>query len=87
MSGEQASLSNQFARQGADKWHGIAWQLSPSGNPVIADCLHSLDCEIHAVHVAGNHLTVIGEVKALNGDDTCPATALLQGTVPRTRRA
>ena len=66
LSGEQIGISNQFARRGSDKWHGVEWQGSPLGNPLIAGSLHWLDCEIHAEHAAGDHLIVIGEVKALN---------------------
>ncbi|MFB4391822.1 MULTISPECIES: flavin reductase family protein [unclassified Pseudomonas] len=66
LSGEQVGISNQFARRGTAKWHGVEWQDSPLGNPVIAGSLHWLDCEIHAEHAAGDHVIVIGEVKALN---------------------
>lgn len=62
----QNDISNQFARRDTDKWQGIEWQESPLGNPVIAGSLHWLDCEIHAEHIAGDHLIVIGEVRALN---------------------
>lgn len=66
LSGEQVGISNQFARRGTDKWHGVEWQGSPLGNPLIAGSLYWLDCEIHAEHAAGDHLIVIGEVKAMN---------------------
>ena len=66
LSDEQAGISNQFARKGTDKWHAVEWQQSPLGNPIIAGSLHWLDCEIHAEHTAGDHLIVIGEVKALS---------------------
>lgn len=66
LSGAQVGISNQFARRGTDKWHGVEWQRSPLGNPLIAGSLHWLDCEIHAEHAAGDHLIVIGEVKALS---------------------
>ncbi|PRE45477.1 flavin reductase [Burkholderia multivorans] len=66
LSDEQVRISDQFARRGSDKWHGIERQESPLGNPVIVGSLHWLDCEIYAEHVAGDHLIVIGEVKALN---------------------
>lgn len=66
LSDDQVKISNQFARQGADKWSEVEWQESPLGNPIIAGSLHWLDCEIHAEHAAGDHLIVIGEVKALN---------------------
>ena len=66
LSAEQVSISNQFALRGTGKWHGVEWQASPLGNPLIAGSLHWLDCEIHAEYVAGDHLIVMGEVKALN---------------------
>ena len=77
LSGEQVRISNQFARRGADKWHGVQWQQSPLGNPVIAGSLHWLDCEIHAEYPAGDHLIVIGEVKALNLQDAAATQPLL----------
>ncbi|MDF0729523.1 flavin reductase family protein [Pseudomonas entomophila] len=77
LSGEQMEISNQFARRGTDKWQGVEWQVSPLGNPIIAGSLHWLDCEIHAEHAAGDHLIVIGEVKALNLHDTAAAQPLL----------
>lgn len=77
LSGEQVAISNQFARKGTDKWHGVDWHPSPLGNPVIAGSLHWLDCEIHAEHVAGDHLIVIGEVKALNLQEAAATQPLL----------
>ena len=77
LSGEQVRISNQFARRGTDKWHGVEWQESPLGNPIIVGCLHWLDCEIHAEHAAGDHLIVIGEVKALNLQEAATTQPLL----------
>ncbi|MCU1727387.1 flavin reductase family protein [Pseudomonas sp. 7P_10.2_Bac1] len=77
LSGEQVSISNQFARKGTDKWHGIDWHESPLGNPIIAGSLHWLDCEIHAEHAAGDHVIVIGEVKALDLQDVASTQPLL----------
>lgn len=70
LSDEQTMISNQFAQRGADKFHGVHWRCSPLGNPIIGGSLHWLDCEIHAEHEAGDHLIVIGEVKALNLQET-----------------
>ncbi|GGE58983.1 monooxygenase [Halopseudomonas oceani] len=77
LSGDQVSISNRFARQGADKWHSVEWQSSPLGSPVIDGSLHWLDCEIHAEHAAGDHLIVIGEVKALSPQESAPVEPLL----------
>lgn len=77
LSGEQVTISNQFARRGTDKWHGVEWQASPLGNPLLGGSLHWLDCEIHAEYAAGDHLIVIGEVKALSLQETAAAQPLL----------
>ncbi|MFL9880986.1 flavin reductase family protein [Herbaspirillum rhizosphaerae] len=77
LSDEQVKISNQFARRGTDKWHGIDWQESPLGNPIIAGSLHWLDCKIHAEHAAGDHLIVIGEVKALSLQEAAATQPLL----------
>ncbi|MFJ4346564.1 flavin reductase family protein [Pseudomonas sp. NPDC089401] len=77
LSGTQVAISNQFARRGSDKWQGVDRLDSPLGNPIIAGCLHWLDCEIHAEHVAGDHLIVIGEVKALDRQHAAAAQPLL----------
>ena len=77
LSDEQVRISNQFARRGTDKWHDVDWQASPLGNPIIAGSLHWLDCDIHAEHVAGDHLIVIGEVKALNLQEAAATQPLL----------
>ncbi|MFF7107866.1 flavin reductase family protein [Pseudomonas sichuanensis] len=77
LSGEQVGISNRFARKGTDKWHGVQWQASPLGNPVIAGSLHWLDCQIHAEHAAGDHLIVIGEVKALKLHEASATQPLL----------
>ncbi|WES62829.1 flavin reductase family protein [Microbacter sp. GSS18] len=58
----QDHISNQFARKGTDKWAGIDWQPAASGNPIIADTLMWVDCELWAQHEAGDHLIVIGKV-------------------------
>lgn len=77
LSGDQVRISNQFARRGEDKWNGVEWQTSPLGNPVIAGSLHWLDCEVHAEHAAGDHVIVIGEVKALKLQEAAAAQPLL----------
>ena len=77
LSDEQVGISNQFARKGTDKWHAVEWQQSPLGNPIIAGSLHWLDCKIHAEHAAGDHLIVIGEVKALSLQATAVTQPLL----------
>lgn len=77
LSDEQVHISNQFARRGEDKWHGVQWCESPLGNPVIAGSLHWLDCTLYAEHAAGDHFIVIGEVNALDLQETVALQPLL----------
>ena len=63
---DQDSVSNQFARRGTDKWAGIDWTPAAAGNPVIADTLMWLDCDIWAEHEAGDHYIVIGKVNEMS---------------------
>ena len=91
LSDEQVRISNQFAQRGADKWREVEWRESPLGNPIIAGSLHWLDCEIYAEHAAGDHLIVIGEVKALDLQEAAATQPLLYfkdsiATSPRTAR-
>jgi 3-hydroxy-9,10-secoandrosta-1,3,5(10)-triene-9,17-dione monooxygenase reductase component len=66
LSHHQHDVSSQFARTGSDKWAGISWQPTASGNPVIADTLMWLDCDIWAEHEAGDHHIVIGRVREMS---------------------
>ena len=66
LSSEQVAISNQFAQRGIDKWHGI-----------ITGSLYWIDCEIHAEHAAGDHMIVIGEVKAIQLQENTSAQPLL----------
>ena len=77
LSDAQVEVSIQFARRGTDKWRGIDWKESPLGNPLIAGSLHWIDCEIHAEYAAGDHVIVIGEVKALNLQEAAATQPLL----------
>ncbi|MGA1828265.1 flavin reductase family protein [Microbacterium sp.] len=66
---DQLHISNQFARKGTDKWVGIQWLPAESGNPIIADTLMWVDCEIWSEYEAGDHLIVIGRVVAMSSPE------------------
>ena len=66
----QQVLGTTFARSGGDKFAGVRWRPAPSGAPVLDDALAHIDCEIHAVHEAGDHLLVLGRVTALEAAPT-----------------
>jgi flavin reductase (DIM6/NTAB) family NADH-FMN oxidoreductase RutF len=53
---EQRELALRFSRRTADKFEG---------HPDLAGALCRFDCRVHALHPAGDHLIVIGEVLGL----------------------
>jgi 3-hydroxy-9,10-secoandrosta-1,3,5(10)-triene-9,17-dione monooxygenase reductase component len=66
---DQHHVSNQFARKGTDKWAGIPWTASATGNPLIDDTTMWLDCELWSEHEAGDHLIVIGRVLDMSPEE------------------
>ena len=49
-----------------DKFAGLAWRPAGSGAPILEGVLAYVDCTIAAVHSAGDHDIVIGQVRALS---------------------
>jgi 3-hydroxy-9,10-secoandrosta-1,3,5(10)-triene-9,17-dione monooxygenase reductase component len=74
----QADLSNQMASRGVDKFAGVAWSPSAeTGSPVLDGTLGYVDCQIHAVHEAGDHYIVVGRVLELAVPDPSVGKPLL----------
>lgn len=66
LSDDQEAVSRIFASSGADKFRGLGWRpASDTGSPMLTDALAWIDCSIGAVHAAGDHLVVIGNVHHL----------------------
>lgn len=61
----QEELSRVFASGEPKKFDGVGWDASPLGSPRILDSLAWIDCEIEAVHDAGDHEIVVALVHDL----------------------
>jgi flavin reductase (DIM6/NTAB) family NADH-FMN oxidoreductase RutF len=64
LSEAQIEISNTFARPSKDRFAGIKWQNGPHGAPLLADVSAWFDCAMHKTVDAGDHVILIGEVKA-----------------------
>jgi 3-hydroxy-9,10-secoandrosta-1,3,5(10)-triene-9,17-dione monooxygenase reductase component len=62
---DQRGLSERFAVSGGDKFAGVAWRSGALGNPLLDGAIAHLECDVHAVHDGGDHVIVIGRVRAL----------------------
>jgi flavin reductase ActVB len=66
-------LAEQFARQGIDRFVGVA--LRPASSvPLIDGAIAQLECRRHGIHDAGDHTILVGEVLASH---TSPGRPLL----------
>jgi flavin reductase (DIM6/NTAB) family NADH-FMN oxidoreductase RutF len=62
----QEKLAGHFAREsysGEDKFANVPTRTAPSGAAILEEALVYFDCEVEAVHTAGDHLLVIGRVE------------------------
>ena len=62
LSDEQSHLSDQFARQGVDKWSAIKYEDGVTACPLLPGAIARFECQPYARHVAGDHTIFIGEV-------------------------
>ena len=61
----QLSLCKQFARSGDDKFAGVSHRLSNGGSPILDGVIAWIQCDLHAVHEAGDHVIAVGHVTEL----------------------
>jgi flavin reductase (DIM6/NTAB) family NADH-FMN oxidoreductase RutF len=61
LNADQLGLAQHFATQGHD-FAEFDWSADPWGTPALSDCLATFHCTAHAVHPAGDHSLVLGEV-------------------------
>jgi 3-hydroxy-9,10-secoandrosta-1,3,5(10)-triene-9,17-dione monooxygenase reductase component len=66
LAADQESVSRVFASKAPDKFDGLGLQPAPfSGAPILDGALAWVDCELEAVHGAGDHDIVVGWVHQL----------------------
>jgi 3-hydroxy-9,10-secoandrosta-1,3,5(10)-triene-9,17-dione monooxygenase reductase component len=65
LASDQQAIAEVFASKGADKFAGVAWRPGRTGAPIIDGALAYIDCTVYAVHEAGDHNIVVGQVQDL----------------------
>ena len=79
LASDQEALCRQMSRSGADKFAGVSHRLSANGSPILDGAVAWIDCDIHAVHEAGDHLIVLGAVKELEVQKPAKPLLFFQG--------
>lgn len=68
----QQDLSARLSRKEGHGLEGIGLTQAVTGTPIIAGSHAWFDCAVWARHDGGDHVIMIGEVKALGQDDAAP---------------
>lgn len=66
LSEAQIDISNTFARPVDDRFEHIDWHAGPDGSPVLAGVSAWFDCDTHETVEAGDHVILIGCIKAFD---------------------
>ncbi len=66
LSETQIEVSNTFARPVDDRFATVDWQPGPNGSPILVGVSSWFDCDMFKTVDAGDHLILIGEVKAFD---------------------
>jgi 4-hydroxyphenylacetate 3-hydroxylase, reductase component len=61
----QDAVSRRFARPGPDKFAEIPMRAGERGMWLVPGALAQIECEVRAVHPAGDHLLYIGEIVSI----------------------
>jgi flavin reductase (DIM6/NTAB) family NADH-FMN oxidoreductase RutF len=73
LAADQEALSRRFARadrpRGAETFAGIELEVAETGSPILAEAAAYLDCELATVHIAGDHVIVLGRVVAFGCEE------------------
>lgn len=75
LAAQHDSISNAFARTGADKFAGVRWSAGPLGSPLLDDVVAWAECRLWGEYDGGDHTIVAAEV--LNLQANSPAQPLL----------
>lgn len=62
----QIDVSNTFARPVEDRFATVQWQPGPHGSPILDGVSAWFDCAMHKIVDAGDHVILIGQVKAFD---------------------
>lgn len=76
---DQRAVCSQMSKSGADKFAGITHRLSANGSPILDGVVAWIDCDLSAVHDAGDHVIALGAVKALEVDRPSSPLLFFQG--------
>jgi flavin reductase (DIM6/NTAB) family NADH-FMN oxidoreductase RutF len=84
---DQEPISRYFSSKerprGREAFREISHRTGVSGSPILDGVAAHVDCRVTAVHPAGDHVIIIGEVQALGVDPNVPPLLFHHGKYRR----
>jgi flavin reductase (DIM6/NTAB) family NADH-FMN oxidoreductase RutF len=72
LSATQEQIARRFSIVDIDRFEGVGYSRSPSGLAVLDDVLAVIECATFAMHEAGDHTIIVGEVEAARAQSGTP---------------
>jgi len=72
LSAKQEQIARRFSTIDIDRFEGVGFARSANGIAVLDDVLAVIECSRHALHEAGDHTIIIGEVEAVRAENGTP---------------
>ena len=72
LSATQEQIARRFSIVDIDRFEGVGYSRSPNGIAVLDDVLGIIECATFAMHEAGDHTIIVGEVEAARAQSGTP---------------
>lgn len=72
LSAAQEQIARRFAIVDIDRFEGVGYSRSQNGFAVLDDVLAVIECAAFAMHDAGDHTIIVGEVEAARANNGTP---------------
>jgi flavin reductase (DIM6/NTAB) family NADH-FMN oxidoreductase RutF len=72
LAANQEQIARRFSIVDIDRFEGVGYSRSPNGFAVLDDVLGVIECAKFAVHDAGDHTIIVGEVEAARAQNGTP---------------
>jgi flavin reductase (DIM6/NTAB) family NADH-FMN oxidoreductase RutF len=79
LAASQLELCKRFSASGGDKFAGVTHRSSWNGSPILDGVVAWIDCDLYAVHEAGDHYLALGLVKDLQVESDQRPLLFFQG--------
>jgi flavin reductase (DIM6/NTAB) family NADH-FMN oxidoreductase RutF len=72
LSATQEQIARRFSIIDIDRFEGVGYSRSQNGFAVLDDVLGVIECSTFAIHDAGDHTVIVGEVEATRAETGTP---------------